>query len=309
MCAWTLEQTLIGLIVGVALGFLFASLIYEGEIRRQGRIFEDKTSLGSIHMGAMLASRGWRRFARIVNAHLALMQQQLSASLAEQRSFRRGLSALGHDMRTPLTGVKGYVQLARRTVDDPGIQARLDAAVERIDAAEGMLDRLQVYARANDPDRSYIYEQVGVLTLLIEVLDDHEIEFRQRGWEPRVSFENEALRVVADREALRRVLDNLVVNALRHGVSPPSLFQQDDANQWSLSITNDLKEGEAVDMTHLFDRFWKADASRRASGMGLGLSIAHSLARDMGMSLRATTGDGAISFILSPLCRDKSNTC
>ena len=116
----------------------------------------------------------------------------------------------------------------------------------------------------------------------------HYPEFEERAWEPCVTGAEAPVLVDADRQALARIMENLVVNALRHGAGAPTILMGAACGRdAALSIANPLNDPGALDAEHLFDRFYRADAARQAGGSGLGLATAAKLARAMGMKLTA----------------------
>ena len=123
--------------------------------------------------------------------------------------FQRDLASLSHDIRTPPMGAKGYLRLAQDEGDEVGRARRLAAAEARLDDMGALLDQLFAYAQANDPDLALDLAPVAVLPALADVLVGQFPAFERRGWEPRVDFEDEALSVDADAEALARIFENL----------------------------------------------------------------------------------------------------
>ena len=148
---------------------------------------------------------------------------------------------------------------------------------------QALLDQLFAYAQASDPDLALDLRPVRVLPLLADVLVGHYPAFDERGWEPQVDFEDEALATDADPEALARIFENLVGNALRHGTSALAVRQRGR----TVAFANEVADPAAIDVERLFERFYRADASRSASGAGLGLAVSQSLAEAMGMRMTA----------------------
>lgn len=295
----------VAVLAGAVLGGLLVWATYERELRRQARFLESREAGSNARMRVRLLGGGWHALASAVNDQLGAVQREALGSLRKQQEFRRDLSALSHDMKTPLTGARGYLQLAERSVragEDSAADAYLASAAERIDATSELLDELSAYVRANDPDRTYSYELVRLLPFLVDVLTGYVPELEERGWEPQICFADEGLGVIADSSALRRVLDNLVSNALRHGASTIELVQEGDASSWRLLVSNRIGEGDHIDPRHVFDRFWRADSARSTSGTGLGLAIAHSLAKDMGMRLTCEVEGDVVTFELAGGC-------
>ena len=100
--------------------------------------------------------------------------------------------------------------------------------------------------------------------------------------------------VLADRDALARILENLVTNAVRHGSGAPRvLVQLTDQKETAVTVENPVASTANIDTARLFDRFYQADSARHAAGSGLGLAVSANLAHAMGMELTAHLSDAA----------------
>jgi signal transduction histidine kinase len=104
---------------------------------------------------------------------------------------------------------------------------------------------------------------------------------------PTIHLPEEEIAVFADESAVRRVVENLLVNTVKHAVGQVVIRFDRQRTSAVLTIVNDAKQLTAADVSLLFDRFYTADRTRSASGSGLGLSIAKSLMEKMGGSLEA----------------------
>lgn len=132
-----------------------------------------------------------------------------------------------------------------------------------------------------------------------EALLGHYPAFEERGWEPSAAFEDDAATAMADREALARILDNLVVNALRHGAAAPAVDARRVGERIVLRVSNEVASPAAIDVDRLFERFYQADASRGRAGSGLGLAVAANLAHAMGMEIGAELEGSVLSVALA----------
>ena len=277
---------LAGLACGVA-GVALAALVYERQLRRLARSLRERDAHSNTRLTVEAPGRGFAELAAAVNGQLDAAREERVEALRRQREFQRDLASLSHDVRTPLMGAKGYVRLAQdgreRPGDEEAVARHLAAAEARLDDMQALLDQLFAYAQASDPDLALDLRPVRVLPLLADVLVGHYPAFDERGWEPQVDFEDEALATDADPEALARIFENLVGNALRHGASTLAVRQRGRV----VTFANEVADPSALDMTRLFERFYRADASRSASGAGLGLAVSASLAEAMGMRLSA----------------------
>ena len=170
------------------------------------------------------------------------------------------------------------------------------AATERLGVMRVLVDQLFEYAKAVSDDRALTREPVDVADVLGKCLAELYPSFVERGWAPEVAAD-EAVEVLADREALTRIVENVLGNCLRHGSGAPRIELRGE-NGFALSISNEAEGLETLDASRLFERFYRGDAARSTGGSGLGLSIAADLARAMGMSLEATVADGRFTVTL-----------
>lgn len=277
------------LALGMALGALFVVACYTTELGRQARFLarRERTSNARLTCGSRLP--GMVGMVDAVNAEIDAADAERVEALRASDEFSRGLSALSHDVRTPLTGARGYLQLAREEHNPARKDAQLAAADARLAAMTGLLDELFSYARAADPDTPFELGPVALRPVLEQVLLGHFPEFEERGWEPVLELGNEPLTVEADAEALARIVENLVTNALRHGSGPLAVrtVPAAERDRVAVEFANPVANPSAIDAERLFERFYQADPSRATAGAGLGLSVAAQLAAAQGMGLSA----------------------
>ena len=281
-------------------GFFLAAVLYEKELKRWSRDVSRHVR-GPFSPMTRYPTKGWLALRDALAARAQAADDKTREQREENQDYRRALSALGHDMRTPLAGAKGYVQLAQGSHLEKDAQAWLASSVRRMDDVEALIDQLSVFVRATDPDRTYRMEQVALLPLVLEVLGGYETQFVEKGFEPAIDFANEALCITADAAALRRVIDNLVSNALKYGAGDLRFIQNNDGDgAWALEVSNALGANSDFDPACAFDRSWRAISSTEKTGLGLGLSIARSLAADMGLRLTARLEHDRAVFSLTP---------
>ena len=288
-------------IVGASffLGFFLACLIYERQLNGVADAMRQNQGLESEDLEVSIPTEGWKALCREASAYMNKARVAAAGARNEAIEYSRGLSSLAHDVRTPLTGAKGYLQLAMGECKPEVAQARLRAAERRIGDVENLIDQLALYVRANDPERKYEFKTVALLPVTLEVLGGYEEDLARRAWEPVIGFADEAILVEADEGALKRIIDNLVSNALRHGNGSLRLIQKSNDSTWTLEIANLIKGDARPDESGLFERFRGEGTKRLNGGLGLGLSTAKKLAEDMGWTLEANMDGEVLGFVLS----------
>lgn len=284
-----------GLLPGLALGLAIGGATYARELARMARFLRRRDPASNARMTVNAAGPGLTDLAAAVNDDLDRAAEDHVRAIRAQQDFQRDLSALSHDIRTPLMGAKGYLQLAREEEDGAARDRDLAAAQARIDATNALLDQLFAFTKASDPDLAPEIAPVAVRPLVEAILLANYPAFEERGWEPAVHFADDDLVIEADRALLERILENLVVNAVRHGAGATAIEQQGRA----LTISNRVSRPDLIDTDRLFDRFYQADAARAGGGTGLGLATAAKLAQSMGLSLTAALDGDTLRITLA----------
>lgn len=211
-----------------------------------------------------------------------------------EKQLKQDITSLAHDIRTPLTGAFGYVQLAQECGDAGKRRHYLEAVERRLRELEDMLEELFLYTKVTGEDFRLSVESLQALPILGECLLGLYARFQEAGTAPEVRFDTESFRVMADQEALRRVFLNLITNALVHGAGRLSIVQTGNR----ISFENPVSEESLPNPERLFDRFYKSDPSRRKGSSGLGLFIVRELMRKMGGDAEACLEGGALCITL-----------
>lgn len=290
------------LLLGLCLGALLVGVPYTQELRRITRFLRERDARSNARLTSGAPLPGAAELARAVNDELERGANARIAVQRHQQEFQRDLSSLSHDIRTPLTGAKGYLQLAAEEADPATRSERLSAAATRIDATANLLDQLFAYTKACDPDLTLEFEPVALRPLVEQVLLGHYPEFEKLGWEPEIRTANASgadTILDADRTALTRIVENLVSNALRHGTDAPVIQIGCEGKRAILSVSNLVTDAEHLDPTRLFDRFYQADSARGHGGAGLGLATSAKLAEAMGLELSAHLDGSTLTIELS----------
>ncbi len=297
--------------VAVAVAAVLAALLvavvvlYERELGHLARFLERRDRSANERATVSFSTPGISSVAAAVNGEMDALRDERAALGEQQEAFQRDLAALSHDIRTPLAGAQGYLQLHERSTDPAERERCLREASLRLSAMRELTDRLFDYAKAADADSPLACEPVEVLPVLAEVLAGAYPQFAERGWEPAIDFEDDGATALADAEALSRVFSNLLANALRHGASAPAISQRlvsleggEGNGMVELAFSNKVEDADAIDADRLFERFYRADGARSGGGSGLGLAIVASLCKRMGGSVEAAVDCGTLSIIV-----------
>lgn len=221
------------------------------------------------------------------------MQGQIRYEKA-QKQLKQNITALAHDIQTPLAGASGYVQLAGECRERGRQAYYLQAAEGRLKELGDMLEELFLFTKLSDADFEPDMRRMQVLPLLGDCLVGMYLQFEEKGISPEVRFDSEGFRVDADEEYLRRIFHNLIRNALLHGTGNLVITQQEKR----LTFENAVSETSRPDTEQIFEQFYKADSARRKGSSGLGLFIVKELMEKMGGGVKAELEKEKLRIIL-----------
>lgn len=277
-------------VAALAIALVATVALYERELGRLARFLERGDRSANERATVGFSTPGISSVAAAVNGEMDALRDERAQIGAQREAFQRDLAALSHDIRTPLAGAQGYLQLYERTDDAAERERCLREAASRLSAMRELTDKLFEYAKASDAGSPLVLERVQVVAVVEEVLVAAYPQLRERGWGPRIEAPDQSVWVLADEEALERVFANLLTNALRHGASAPCVRVEraaegqgaGDAPCVRVSFSNRVADPASIDPDQLFERFYRVDGARSADGSGLGLAIVASLCRRMG---------------------------
>ena len=249
---------------------------YRAQLLEMARVLEETPPESNLRLTVRTFGMAPRRLCRAVNQRLEEGRQLRLETQKREQELKYTMTCISHDIRTPLAGAMGYLQLLE---EDPERQTEyLDIVRERLEKLEELLEELFLYTRLQGGSLPLKCETTAALPPLWDALAEFYPQLEAAGVEPKLRFDREDMTVWASPEALGRVYRNLIANALRHGGGGLTISGQDQ----TICFSNELPPGSKPDPERLFDRFYQSSPDRAAGGAGLGLSIVRELMERMG---------------------------
>ena len=244
---------------------------------------ESNTLIGiSSRDGAM------RLLAGSLNTQLRRLRAERQRFKQGDREVKEAITAVAHDLRTPLTAIGGYLSLLKREALSPDARRYVAAIEGRVEAMEQLAQELFRYSVVTTA-RELKPERVDLRRALEESLVSFYAAISERGIEPEIALPARAVERMLDAEALSRVLSNILNNAVKYSDGDLRVSLDGDG---TMLFCNRAAQLSGVDVGRLFDRFYTVETGRGATG--LGLSIARQLTERMGGAIRADYADGAL---------------
>lgn len=217
--------------------------------------------------------------ARSFNGMADSLQKQISQLAELSRVQQRFVSDVSHELRTPLTTIRlaGDVLYDQREDFTPSTARTAELLHTQVMRFEVLLADLLEISRYDAGAVELELEPTNLVRLVEDAVDSMQAVAQERGSELRVSAPGGYFEAEVDARRIRRILRNLLGNAIEHGEGGPVIVTV-DSNETAIAIAvRDYGIGiRPADIGRVFDRFWRADPSRRRTigGTGLGLAIA-----------------------------------
>jgi signal transduction histidine kinase len=297
----------------LVVGAILTSFLIFGPARRRLRALEGAARrLGAGDLSARAPDKGGDEIAAVASAFNAMahdLAARAEALAASDRTRRQLLADVSHELTTPVTAMRGYLEtltMPELELDDATRGRYLAIIGDETARLERLLGDLLDLARLEGGGGTLYLDTVAVTQLFDRVIARHERACANAGVTMSASIAAGAGTVTADRDRLEQAIQNLAANAIRYAPSGSTIrlaARPDGPGHVSLSVED---EGEGIAPEHLprvFDRFYKADASRAgvSGGSGLGLSIVKAIVERHGAQITVNSRPGRTVFEISGL--------
>lgn len=227
------------------------------------------------------------RLKERINRFLEQWHRQREAAAKKEQMISDTYTNLSHDIRTPLTSLDGYFQLLKDETDKSAQEHYIDIIQERITSLKDMLEELFMFTKLKNDSFKLELSNCCVSRLLKQTVFSYYEEWKKQGIEPSLDICEDTIFITANAQDLRRMLQNVIKNALVHGQNSICIQMKQKNKMVHILVSNDVKNPDDIDVDKVFERFYKADEARSISSSGLGLSIAKELVERMGGSIEA----------------------
>mgnify|MGYP002538861341 CR=1 FL=1 len=240
------------------------------------------------------------------------MRKRLKESTEEKilmdKENKELISNISHDLKTPITAVKGYVEgIMDGVADTPEKMDRYIRTIyNKANDMDRLINELTFYSKIDTNRIPYTFNKINVREYFDDCVEEVGLDLESKNIELSYfnSVESDVL-VIADAEQLKRVINNIVGNSIKYMDKPKgyiSIRVKDVGDFIQVEIEDNGRGIAAKDLPAIFDRFFRADASRNSSkgGSGIGLSIVRKIIEDHGGKIWANSklGCGTVMYFV-----------
>lgn len=208
----------------------------------------------------------------------------------EQIALKQAIADISHDIRTPLTAVVGYLQLA----ENEDKQTNISIALERARYCSSLVNDFFELSIIDSKGCKPVMESVDVNDMLCELILANFPNFEAKSITPHFDDSGKPVYAYADRKMLTRAIQNLISNGIKYGSDRIDfILTADEAVH--ISISNPILDNE-IDTEKMFDKFYRASRSRTADGAGIGLYLCKQFIEAMNGGVSASVKDGILTI-------------
>ena len=250
------------------------------------------------------------------------LKESAEEKIQYDKESKELISNISHDLKTPITAIKGYVE---------GILDGVAASPEKLDKyirtiynkandMDRLIDELTFYSKIDTNRIPYTFSKINVAGYFRDCVEELGVELDASNIElGYFNYVDENVMIIADAEQLKRVINNIVSNSVKYLDKKKGIINiriKDVGDFIQVEIEDNGRGIAARDLPNIFDRFYRTDASRNSSkgGSGIGLSIVRKIIEDHGGKIWATSKEGIgteIHFVLrkyQEVIQDEENT-
>lgn len=318
----TLVETLIALFLAlvittvIVVTWLYRSIVRPlTELSRAANRISEGNLEGEVKVGKKDEIGQLQQDFESMRQHLKQLSEQ---QLRYQQEAREMIANISHDMKTPLTAIKGYSEgLLDGVADTPDKRERYYRTIySKAADMERMVDELGFYAKIEQNAMTYDFRELPIREFLEDCIAELNLDLETQGIEFRYEVHCAAnTSAMFDPEHIKRVIINIIGNSVKYMDKTPgriAMAVTEDAGHVWISVSDNGCGIPESDLPYVFDRFYRADSSRgtKKGGSGLGLSIVRSIVEAHGgtAAIESVAGEGTTVRFSLPKCSGNSGS-
>lgn len=274
--------------------------VYGSMIRQINRLQDAAKRVQSGDLDFELKPEGNDEMGQLIQAFEDMrvrLKENAEEKIQSDRESKELISNISHDLKTPITAIKGYVEGIRDGVADTPekMDKYLGTIYNKANEMNLLINELTLYSKIDTNRIPYNFAPISVNAYFDDCAEDLAMELEAKNVEfGYFNYVDSDQMIIADPEQLKRVINNIVSNSLKYTERDKrkiNLRVKDVGDFIQVELEDNGKGIAAKDLPHIFERFYRTDASRNSSkgGSGIGLSIVKKIMEDHGGKVWATS--------------------
>lgn len=228
------------------------------------------------------------------------LKESTEENSENEKQNRELISNISHDLKTPITAIKGYVEgiMDGVAVTPEKMDKYIKTIYNKANDMERLINELTYYSRIDNNRIPYNFHRINVADYFGDCVEEVGMDLEQKNIELNYSnLTQHDTVVIADPEQMKKVINNIISNSVKYLDKPHGVIDiriLDEGDSVHIEIEDNGKGIAQKDLSRIFERFYRTDASRNSAqgGSGIGLSIVKKIIEDHGGYIWATSKEG-----------------
>ncbi|MBS3202645.1 MAG: HAMP domain-containing sensor histidine kinase [Clostridiales bacterium] len=283
-------------LISIIIVLLLRLLFVNKEIKNIVRQLEDYNNFKTRKkIDINLINKNIEGLAQSINKHIEISKKLQIKQLNSEEELKSMISSISHDLRTPLTSIRGYLQMLKKTdISDAKRDKYLAIADNRAKDLQELINQFFMFSVIEDSKYNMQLESVDLKEVFIEILTSFYDEFTSKNIEPIIEICDSEISVLGDYASIKRVIENLMINISKHSKGNVKITINITNNYAELIVIDYIYNNSDIQIERLFDKFYKADKARKVNSTGLGLFIVKKLMLKMNGNVEALLQDNKL---------------
>ena len=300
---WLVDVVIIIILILVATSLSMSFWIYRGVITPLNQLKKAAQNIKDGNLDFSVKANGVKEVNDLCE-DFEEMRIRLKESAEDMVEFDKDnkelISNISHDLKTPITAVKGYVEgIMDGVADTPEKMDRYIRTIyNKANEMDRLINELTFYSKIDTNRIPYTFTKIHVADYFEDCVEELSLELEARHIElTYFNYLEEDEVIIADAEQLKRVINNIISNSIKYMDKPRKVINirlRDAGDFIQVEIEDNGKGIGQKELPRIFDRFYRTDASRNSTrgGSGIGLSIVRKILEDHGGKVWANSKEG-----------------
>lgn len=212
-----------------------------------------------------------KKLATSLNIELKTIRKQKLQYENGNQELKKLVTNISHDLRTPLTAIKGYIDLIEKDKLSKNQEKYLNIIQKKTDELTELTEQLFDFSKTIDSDIKISKEKCNINEILEEVLASYYVIFKEKSIEPQISMCKENVYRKLNKASIIRIFENILSNISKYCVNNFKVELKDDG---TIIFANKVKDGllDATTVQKIFDRYFTVENAKKSTGIGLSIA-------------------------------------
>ena len=300
----------ISVIVIVLVSQIFTRKIFKRIIKPVDKLMEANERIKQGNYNELIEYKGEYEFEQLCDSFNNMqitLKEEKERDIKWQKTKQDMISGISHDLKTPLTSIKGYIKGIKDGVADSKEKQEkyLDVAYKKASEMDILIEKLLYFSRVENGQISYKLKKISAKKLIEQYIKSQEFDFKENGIEVITNLKSTD-NIDVDIMQINRVFDNIIQNSIKYSNSSNLIIEINTKNE-NNSVVIEIKDNgvgiENSKLEKIFEEFYRADESRTKSnieGNGIGLYVCKYIIEKHKGTIKAKNDNGLKIIITLP---------